>query len=99
MTAAKLYPRLNILQHSLYLHADWSNNDAELASGKMSFGVFVLCWDQTRATRAHLRDVCEQGPVQLVDGVAVKLRGVGDQLDQVGHRLVPHVAPRLVKGE
>lgn len=43
----------------------------------------------------HLRDVDDQSLVELVDGVAVQLRGVGDELDQVGHRFVPHVVPCL----
>lgn len=45
----------------------------------------------------HLGDVSDQRPVQLVDGVTVQLGGVGDQLDQVGHRFVPHVAPCLAE--
>lgn len=45
----------------------------------------------------HLRDVSDQSPVELVDGVTVQLWGVGDQLDQVGHRFIPHVAPCLAE--
>lgn len=45
----------------------------------------------------HLGDVSDQRPVQLVDGVTVQLRGVGDQLDQIGHRFVPHVTPCLAE--
>lgn len=47
----------------------------------------------------HLGDVSDQRPVQLVDSVAVQLGGVGDQLDQVGHRFVPHVTPCLAEQE
>lgn len=45
----------------------------------------------------YLGDVGDQRPVQLVDGVTVQLGGVGDQLDEVGHRFVPHVAPCLAE--
>lgn len=54
---------------------------------------------QKMPRHTHLRDVIEQSPVKLVDSVAVQLRGVGDELDQVGHSFIPHVAPCLAEWE
>lgn len=72
---------------------------ASLVSAWLNCEIFDLSYksDLRLVTHTHLRDVCKQGSVELVDGVTVQLWGVGDELDQVGHRLISHVTPRLAE--
>lgn len=57
----------------------------------------MIFWEQKPSRLTDLRDVTEQSPVELVNGVTVELWSVGNELNQVGHRFVSHVAPCLAE--